>query len=97
MELSAAKARDGGRKMPQPMLFPANMRGNAERDKPDASSNSVMSAKAPQKSIASSCNNSVIAPVLPGAENQRHGRRLGFGWRRFILCCVFWGAVPVPV
>src|ERR1700722_20955510 len=98
MELSAVQYTPvGGRKNPQPMLLPANMRGNAERDKPDTGSNSVMSTKASQKPIASSCNDSVIASVLPRAENQRHGRRLRFGWRGFVLCRVFWGAVFVPI
>ena len=47
MELSAVQCTPvGGRKMPQPMLFPVNMLGNAERDKPDAGSNSVIAAKA---------------------------------------------------
>ena len=89
MELSAVQCTPvGGRKNPQPMLLPANMLGNAERDKPDAGSNSVMSTKASQKPIASSCNDSVIAPSyrVPKISDMVEGSGLGGGGSSFAAC-----------
>ena len=61
------------------MLSPANMLGNAERDKPHAGSNSVMAESVSQKPIASGCNDGVISPALPRAEDRDMTEGSGFG------------------